>query len=160
LTWSRVDLNTGAIRLDPRQSKNGRARTAYLEPDTLRLLVEQRERVRAIEREQKRIIPDVFVHVGKKHQGKRIQRFRKAFYTAAAAAGHPGVLLHDRRRSCVRSLIRSGVPERVAMEISGHKTRAVFDRYNIVSEQDLRDAASRRAQFGHTQGVSGVTAAR
>jgi integrase len=161
LTWSRVDLQTGAIRLDPGMSKNGRARVAFLESATLALPVEQRERVRAIEREQKRIIPDVFIHVGKgKLQGKRIQRFRKAWYAAAAAAGHPGVLLHDLRRSGVRSLIRSGVPERVAMEISGHKTRAVFDRYNIVSEQDLRDAASRRAQFGHTQGVSGMTAAR
>jgi integrase len=161
LTWSRVDLNTGAIRLDPGGSKNGSARTAFLEPDTLRLLVEQRERVRSIERELKRIIPDVFVHVGKgKLQGKRIQRFRKAWYTAAAAAGHPGVLLHDLRRSGVRSLIRSGVPERVAMEISGHKTRAVFDRYNIMSEADLKDAASSRAQFGHSQGVSEMTAAR
>jgi hypothetical protein len=74
-------------------SKNGRARTAYLEPGTLALLLEQRERVRAIQREQKWIIPDVFVHVGKgKLQGKRTQRFRKAFYTAAAAADHPGVL--------------------------------------------------------------------
>jgi integrase len=69
-----------------------------------------------IEREQKRIIPGVFVHVGKGTlQGKRIKRFRKAWAAACQAAGRPGVLLHDLRRSGVRSLIRCGVPERVAL---------------------------------------------
>ena len=79
--------------------------------------------------------------------GERIQSFGKAWHTACERAGHPGKLVHDLRRTGVRNLIRAGVPQSVAMKISGHKDARIFARYNIVDTNDVAEAMRKVSQY-------------
>ena len=73
---------------------------------------------------------------------RNVQAFRPGlFLTTIDWLCHRGLIFHDLRRTAVRNMVRAGVSERVAMSISGDKTRAIFDRYHIVAPSDLRDAA-------------------
>jgi len=77
--------------------------------------------------------------------GKPIKSLRRAWRTACKDAGRPGLLLHDLRRSAVRNLERAGISRSVAMKLTGHKTEAVYRRYAIVAESDLREAGTKLA---------------
>ncbi len=121
-----VDTIAGTIRLD--DSKNGEARQAPMTGPVRELL---RECIRG-----KGPNDAVF-----SRHGKPVKNFRKAWQTVCVAAGVPTLTFHDLRRTAVRNMVRWGIAERVAMTISGHKTRSIFDRYNIVSEADQREAA-------------------
>jgi integrase len=85
-------------------------------------------------------------------QARRVRSFRKAWDDACEAAGCAGKIPHDFRRTAVRNLVRAGVAEKTAMQLTGHKTRAVFDNYDIVNEEDLRTAVRKLA--GTKQGQS------
>jgi integrase len=135
LQWKQVDLKEGIARLEPGETKNNEGRTLYLEPELLEMMQD-------IHRKRTVGCPYVF-----HFKGRRIGDFRDSWNRACNEAGIPGMLFHDFRRTAVRNMIRAGIPERVAMSISGHKTRAVFDRYNIVSQEDLKEAALKRQAF-------------
>lgn len=138
LEWRQVDFEAGEIRLDAGTTKNGEGRTFPMTADLRVVLERQRGMTQELQRRQGIVCRKVFHRTG-----KPIKSFRAAFRTACREAGCPGRLLHDLRRTAVRNLVRAGIPERVAMQMTGHKTRSVFERYNIVSVGDLRDAARR-----------------
>jgi integrase len=131
LEWKQVDLNEGEARLAPGDTKNTEGRTLCMEPELL-------EMMRDLRRQRRLDCPYVF-HCN----GSRIKDFRGAWKRACREIGMPDMWFHDLRRTAVRRMVRAGIPERVAMAISGHKTRAVFDRYNIVSKGDLKAAAGK-----------------
>lgn len=97
---------------------------------------------------------DLVFHNGR---GEKVGDFFMSLRRAMDRAKVRGRCFHDLRRTAVRNMIRAGVPERVAMEISGHRTRAIFDRYNITSEADLVEAMDRRAEYEQTLSKLGQT---
>jgi len=138
LEWRQVDFSAGEVRLDPGRTKNGEGRTFPMTRDLREVLDHQRAITENLQRRHKVVCRSVFHRAG-----QPIKSFRVAFRTACVEAGCPGRVLHDFRRTAVRNLVRAGIPERVAMQMTGHKTRSVFERYNIMSAGDLREAAKR-----------------
>jgi integrase len=152
LEWRQVDLKAGEVRLDPGTTKNLEGRVFYLTAELKKLLSDQRKTANRVQRQKKMIVPRVFFHHGTTKAGEALDLaghgisgsgFYHAWCRARTKAGCPASIPHDFRRTAIRNMVRAGVPERVAMKLSGHKTRRVFDRYNIVSDGDLRDAARR-----------------
>lgn len=154
LTLSQVDFSAGTLRINPGGSKTGEGRVVYVSAEVRMLVEEQLERVRTLSRKLGRVIPYLFPQLTAGHfQSERIRDLRKSWASACKTAGLSGMLRHDLRRTAARNLIRSGVSEVVSMRITGHRTRSVFDRYNIVSPVALQDAARKMAGghiFGHS----------
>lgn len=139
IEWSQVDLQAGLIRLEVEQTKTSEARIVPL--------------------------PDVLVQVletVKKKEGLVFSNsnLREEWTTATKAAGMPDLLVHDLRRSAIRNLIGAGVPEKVAMSISGHKTRSVFDRYHIVDATDVVNAMNQLQDKQLVEGKDGESLVR
>lgn len=147
LEWRQVDFAAGEIRLDPETTKNRDGRVFPMTGE-LRTLLDAQQAAAAQAKKDGHLVPWVFFRTvatgrGGKKKPKPIIAFSKAWKTAVRAAGCPGRIPHDFRRTAVRNMVRRGIPERVAMQLAGHKTRSVFDRYHIVAASDLTEAAAR-----------------
>lgn len=142
LEWSDVDQRARVIRLRPEESKNGQGRTLVLEGE-LWSIIERRWSYGVVRRGRTSRIATLVFH----HDGHAIVDIKKAWASACSAAGVGKKLFHDLRRTAIRNMVRAGVPETVAMKISGHKTRSVFDRYNITDERDLREAMQKTQAY-------------
>jgi len=132
LEWRFIEEDV--LRLPPELSKNKEGRVLIL-TGVLEDIIARRRQARID------LLPWVF-----HRHGQRMVSCRQAWDTACRRAGVPDKSYHDFRRTAVRNLTRAGVPERIAMTITGHKTRAVFDRYNIVNEADIRQGLERTFQ--------------
>jgi integrase len=140
LTWNQIDLSQNTARLEAGETKNREGRTVWLDDEVKAVIQEQWEQ----RKKTNKLICYVFTN---KDGDERTKDFRGAWRSACKKAGLGHRLFHDLRRTAVRNMVRAGVPERVAMTISGHKTRSVFERYNIVDEKDLQLAAERQHAY-------------
>lgn len=148
LTWDAVDRTAREARL--RTSKNGHGRMLPLDGE-LWDLIERRWAAREYQ------TPDGVTHVSGyvfHNAGRPVVDFRKAWESACKAAKLPGRLFHDLRRTAARNMVRAGVPQSVAMAITGHRTLSMFTRYNITSAEDMREAIRRTEEFRAAQPIA------
>lgn len=138
LTWDTLDRETWTLRLHARDAKTRRGRAIALAGE-VRAIIERRVQAR-------RLDCALIFHRG----GKPFGDFRKVWNRACREVGIAGRLIYDLRRTAVRNMVRAGVDPAVAMKISGHRTRNVFDRYNIINEDDIRQAVLKTDAYVET----------
>jgi integrase len=139
IEWSQVDLHAGLIRLESEQTKTSEPRIVPL-PDVLIATLKKRKLKQGL----------VFDKTG----------LRDHWDAATAAAEMPSLLVHDLRRSAVKNLVDAGVPRKVAMAITGHKTEAVFNRYHIVDPSDVMSAMAQLQRLTNSKVSETMTAHR
>jgi len=147
LTWNQVDRKQGIVRLEPGETKNDDGRTVYLDDELKEVFNQQWE----LRKGAKKLLQYVFLN---RDKTDKIRDFRKAWESACDDAKIGKKLFHDFRRTAVRNMVRAGIPEGVAMKVSGHKTRSVFERYNIVNDADLKLAAQKQETYLKSQMVT------
>lgn len=138
-----VDLLNKTVYLYSGETKNDEGRTVVLTEECHQLVTSLRRGKQ----------PEDYLFT--REDGQPVRDFRGAWDALAAAAKLPGLLFHDLRRSAIRNMIRRNVPQKTARIISGHKTDSVFSRYNIVSDDDIADAA-RKIEEGAKAALKGV----
>jgi integrase len=142
LTWDRVDLKKGVIRLRPEDTKTEEGRRIPMTKELSEML---RSATIHLDGEGHRV-PYVFTYAG-----KRIGSVRRAFETACRQAGLANVVFHDLRHTFVTNMRRAGVDYFRIMAISGHKTMSAFKRYHTIDGQDLQQAIGQLDTYMDTE---------
>lgn len=124
IRWADVHLEEGYITIRASTTKTG-------QPDTLPISEELMTLIRGLD--------STTVYLFEYH-GKPFKSFQRSWKRAAQKAGLPDKLFHDLRRSVATDLIEAGVDQKTAMAITGHRTTAVFNRYHIVKQTEVRSA--------------------
>jgi integrase len=158
-TKAQVDLEAGTLRLAPGSTKNRDGRLVYLTTELKAGIADQLTRVKGMEREMGITTPWLFPNLHGRHRGEHRRDIRGSWVKACRLAGCPQMHPHDLRRTAARNMVNLGVPERVVMQVMGHRTRSMLDRYHIVSPGDLQDVARRLNQSSHSQAHSIGTSA-
>jgi integrase len=149
-------LENGVLRIPAEETKNGVARSVVIAGE-LTEIIERRQAAQGFPGPDETIrFSEYIFH----RDGQRITEFRKAWASACKRAGFAGRLFHDLRRSGVRNMIRAGVPQNVAMKISGHETVAMFKRYDICNDDDKRAAAESVLRYNVAQSASAAAQAQ
>jgi len=144
LQWNQIDFDTGVVRLEANTTKSGKGRSFPFDllPELAELLKQRRAATNAVIKATGRRVPTVFHEDGRSIPYKKLL---KAWRAACTAAEVEGRFLHDFRRTAARNLRRAGVDEGTIMKLCGWDTRAMFDRYNIIDERDLRAGVQKLA---------------
>lgn len=142
MQWRQIDLTNGMLRLEPGTTKNKRGRNVPMVPELKEVL--ERWWMESMSK-----YPDCpwVIH----HNGRKNVSHYKAWEKATEKVGLKGLIFHDLRRSAVRNLSRAGIPMTIAMQISGHRTDAVYRRYDIPVDQDLIDAKDKLSNYLQVQ---------
>jgi integrase len=144
LQWRQVDFKAGVVTLDVGSTKNRDGRTFPMTPELRATLESQRATTDALQKKIGAIVPWVFHRT--KH-GRPLKGFTKSWRKACRAAGLPGRIPHDFRRTAVRNLEHAGVPRSTAMAMVGHRTESIYRRYAIVDEVMLHEGAAKLAAY-------------
>ena len=149
LTWARVDLEAGVVRLDVNETKNDEGREVPFDvvPELVQAFREQRKYTTTVERATGQICPWVFHRKGKRIKRMDVARQRACERAGVIAKDGRPKTLHDMRRTAIRRLTRAGVPRHITMRIVGLRSEAVFRRYSIVETEDLRDGFAKVLAF-------------
>lgn len=136
LMWADLNMESRMMRLRHAESKNGEARWIPLEGDLLEIF-DRRAEARTFETKTgETVISEYVFH----REGGKVGDFEKSWASACEAAKIGKRHFHDFRRTAARNMRRAGVPEEIAMKITGHRTTSMFRRYNITNDDDIRKA--------------------